>query len=88
MNLEEYRVNDQLTFIITDTKIIVKTPLQTNIIAYANGNYKRQLERLQAKIRNNQIKSMQALLEYNRPRIVGVQIQGLLLIPTRLERHV
>lgn len=85
---EEYFINNQLSFILTDKKIIVKTVLQTNLVTYPNGNYKRQWERLQDKIRTNEIKSIEALLEYNRPRIVGHQIQGLLLIPTVLARHV
>lgn len=40
------------------------------------------------KIRNNEIQSIEALFEYNKPRIVGYQIQGLMLVPTTMGRYV
>lgn len=85
---EIYEMSNQLTFIISDGKVIVKTPYQTNLVTYAAGNYRRRLERLEGKIRAGQIKTITQLIEYNKPRISGAQIQGLILVPTRLERHV
>lgn len=85
---EQYIVNSQLTFILTGTKVIVKTPHQTNLVMYHAGNYKKQLDRLQDKIRNGELKTITELIEYNKPRVVGAQIQGLVLVPTRMERYV
>jgi len=85
---ELYKVNSQLSFILTGTKVIVKTPLQTNIVTYHAGNYKKQLSRLQDMIRKGELKTISELIEYNKPRAVGMQIQGLVLVPTRMERHV
>lgn len=85
---ETYTINNQLTFILTDTKIIVKTPYQTNLVAFATGNYKRRWEKLNDKIRRGEIKTISQLISYNQPKVVGQQIQGLILIPTKLERYV
>jgi hypothetical protein len=86
---EVYTVNNQLKFYITETKIIVCTPLQTSLIIFMNGNYKRRWEKLKIKIRQGEIKSISDLISYNKPRIAGVsQIQGLVLVHTRLERYV
>ncbi len=87
--IEIYQVSKKLTFILTDTKTIVKTPLQENLIVYSSGNYKRQWVKLRDKIRNNEINNINELLEYNNPKIGGItQIQGLVLVNTSIERHV
>lgn len=76
-------------FILTKDKTIVITPLQTLLVIYINGNYKRQWYILREKIRDNEIGSITELLEFNRPRIGGIsQIQGLVLENTKLSRHV
>lgn len=85
---EIYIINNQLTFILTETKVIVKTPHQTNLVTYYAGNYKKQLLTLKDKIRNGEVQSITELIEYNKPRAVGMQIQGLILVPTRIERYV
>lgn len=87
--VEYFTVNKNLTFILTDTKILVKTPLQTSLIVYMNGNYRRQWIKLREDIQNNRIKSISQLIDYNRPRIGGIsQVQGLLLLNTQESRHV
>jgi len=83
---EQYIVNNQLTFILTGTKVIVKTPHQTNLVTYVAGNYRKKLDRLQDKIRRGEVKTITELIEYNTPRAVGAQIQGVVLVPTRMER--
>lgn len=87
--VEIYEISKSLTFILTDTKILVKTPLQTNLVIHTSGNYTRQWKQLREKIRNNRIKSISELIEFNRTRIGGVsQFQGLMLVNTEFERHV
>ena len=86
---ETYKVNDQLIFILTDKKTIVKTPYQTNMIIYEDGNYRKRWELLRLKIKNGQIKSIYDLLRHNDPKIgSSSRIQGLLMVPTKLERHI
>lgn len=87
--VEIYTVSNTLTFILTDTKILVKTPLQENLVIYASGNYKRQWIILRDKIKNKEIGSICELLSFNRTRIGGVsQMQGLILVNTKIERHI
>lgn len=89
MKVEWYYPTECLTFVLTPTKIIVKTKYQTNLIVYAVPNYKTKWLRLREKIQNNEIDNMLDLLDYCGARIGGVsQIQGLILIPTELERHI
>lgn len=87
--VEIYKVSNTLTFILTDTKILVKTPLQENLIIHASGNYKGQWRELREKIKRNEIKNITELLHFNRTRIGGIsQMQGLIMVNTKLERHV
>ena len=87
--VEIYEVSNTLTFILTDTKILVKTPLQENLLIHASGNYKGQWRLVREKIKAGEIRSISDLLDFNRTRIGGIsQMQGLIMVNTKIERHV
>jgi len=87
--VETYVVSKTLTFILTDTKILVKTPLQENLVIYASGNYKNQWKMLREMIRRGEIRTISELVDFNNTRIGGIsQMQGLIMVNTKLERHV
>jgi hypothetical protein len=86
---EIYPVSSTLTFILTEDKVLVRTPHQDNLVIHASGNYKKKLKILREKIRKNEIQTISELLDFNKTRIGGTsQMQGLILVSTQLERHV
>lgn len=87
--VEWYEPSNNLTFVLTPTKILFKTKNQACMIIYLNGNYKRQWHKLRIMIREGKIKTVTQLMDYNRPRIGGItQVQGLIMVYTEIERHV
>lgn len=85
-----YRPTETLTFILTDTKTIVQTPLQIFLIKHDHRNYLKQLERLRELIRRDEMTSLADLITYCSYKQGGYrdQMSGLELVPTKLERHI
>jgi len=79
---------ENITFLLVDDKILVKTYHQTFIVRYDHYNYRKQLNTLRDLIRSGDIERMDDLLSYCNlhPGKRGF-MYGLELKITRLERH-
>lgn len=89
--VEVYRPTDSLAFFIIGEKIIVHSGMQTFILKYDHANYKPRLIRLKSIVREDGIKSIIELIDYCGFKAGAYQaksqMEGLELVPTRIERH-
>ena len=85
--IETYTLNN-MTFILHPNKTIIKTPLQTFLVAPARHNYSKKMERLRQNIREGKMTSMTEIVSYCNltPGRRG-QMHGIEMVNTLYERH-
>ena len=81
---------ERVCFFLTENDLIVSTGFQSFLVRYDHRNYGKQLERLRLMVEKGQIKSIVDLIDYCKfgPGGYKDQMCGLMLVPTRLERHI